>query len=207
MTVRTVILDIGGVLEDTPPTGWTTEWEQRLGLGPGELDRRIPELLAGGDLGEATYGQVQARVAEALSLTSTSSRAFWDDMWTEYLGTLNTALLAYASSLRPVHRVALLSNSFVGAREREEAAYGFSDHVDTLIYSHEEGMKKPDPAFFLLACERLDTAPGDVVFVDDHEVCVSAAADLGMAAIRFTTEDETIRAIRAALLRGAAGRW
>ena len=49
----------------------------------------------------------------------------------------------------------ILSNSFVGAREREQAAYGFEDLVDEIIYSHECGMSKPDPGIHALACERL----------------------------------------------------
>lgn len=196
---RVVILDIGGVLEHTPPTGWMHDWEQRLGLEPGGLERRIMPFLDAGELGTATYEEVEHEVAAALSLRPSGSEAFWEDMWTEYLGTLNEELLDYVGSLRPAYRVATLSNSFVGAREREEDAYGFSRHVDLLIYSHEEGLKKPDRAFYRLACERLEVEPRDVVFVDDHEPCVSAASDLGMRALRFTTNDTTIPAIRACL--------
>lgn len=49
------------------------------------------------------------------------------DMWDEYLGTANTELTDYLAGLRPRYRTALLSNSFVGAREREEARYGFDE--------------------------------------------------------------------------------
>jgi hypothetical protein len=38
-----------------------------------------------------------------------------------YLGTANTELIEYARSLRPRFRTGILSNSFVGAREREQA--------------------------------------------------------------------------------------
>jgi hypothetical protein len=36
-------------------------------------------------------------------------------------------------------------NSFVGAREREQALYGFKDMCDVIVYSHEVGWLKPDP--------------------------------------------------------------
>ncbi len=67
------------------------------------------------------------------------------DIWREYLGTANTELIEYARQLRPRYRTGILSNSFVGAREGEQAAYGFEDLVDEIIYSHEAGMSKPDP--------------------------------------------------------------
>lgn len=195
MGADALLLDIGGVLEHTPVTGWEQAWERRLGLEPGGLGERIGPVLEPGELGLAGHDEIVEQVAVALDLDRAASDALWEDLWAEYLGTLNARLLDHVSRLRPALKVGLLSNSFVGAREREEAAYGFSRHVDVIVYSHEEGLKKPDPDFYLLACQRLAVQPADVVFVDDHQVCVDAARDLGMHAIRFTTQDETIDAI------------
>jgi hypothetical protein len=55
-------------------------------------------------------------------------------------GLYPTELIGYARWLRPRYRTGLVSNSFVGAREREQAAYGFEDLVDEIIYSHWCGM-------------------------------------------------------------------
>ena len=44
--------------------------------------------------------------------------AFMADLWREYLGTANTELIEYVRQLRPRYRTGILSNSFVGARER-----------------------------------------------------------------------------------------
>ncbi len=72
----------------------------------------------------------------------------WIDQWeARHLGTLNHQLIAYLKTLRPSYAMAILSNSFVGAREREEARYGFAAHFHPIIYSHEEGMQKPEPDF------------------------------------------------------------
>lgn len=199
MAVRAVVLDIGGVLEFTPSTGRTERWESRLGLEPGELHARIDEVVQPGCVGEATYEAIQQRVAATLLLDAEASREYWDDVWAEYLGTLNEELVAYVTSLRPTYRVAMLSNSFVGAREREEEAYGFSRICEFTMYSHEESLQKPDPAFYLLACQRLDVAPHDVVFVDDKQPCVDAARQLGMQAVRFTDTARTIAAIERCL--------
>jgi beta-phosphoglucomutase-like phosphatase (HAD superfamily) len=66
----------------------------------------------------------------------------------------------------------ILSNSFVGAREREQAVYGFEDLVDEIIYSHECGMAKPDPRIYALTCERFQVEPAQMAFLDDFEQCV-----------------------------------
>ncbi len=45
-------------------------------------------------------------------------------------------------------------------------------------------MRKPDPAIFLLTCERLGLAPRDCLFVDDLRCNVDAATQLGMTTIK-----------------------
>ena len=83
-----------------------------------------------------------------------------DDAWAEYLGMLNHELAAYFAGLRLRYRTGILSNSVVGAREREQALYGFEDMCDTIVYSHEVGWRKPDPRIYWAVCDRLETAPG-----------------------------------------------
>lgn len=77
-----------------------------------------------------------------LALDAAGSAELWDDVWSEYLGSLNEQVLSYVAGLRPRLKTAILSNSFVGAREREQHWYGFEDAFDLVIYSHEESMEK-----------------------------------------------------------------
>ena len=51
MTIQAVVFDIGGVLEITPDLGVTGMWESRLGLGPGELNKRMYDVWHGGSIG------------------------------------------------------------------------------------------------------------------------------------------------------------
>jgi putative hydrolase of the HAD superfamily len=122
-----------------------------------------------------------------------------DDVWVEYLGTANTELIGYVRALRPRVRTGILSNSFVGAREREAAAYGFPDLVDEIVYSHEVGLQKPDPGVYELTCQRLGVAPDEMVFVDNVPVCVDAARALGIHGVLFEDNAGTIAAIEALL--------
>ena len=160
MTIQAVVFDIGGVLEITPDLGVTGMWESRLGLGPGELDKRMYDVWRGGSIGTVSERDVHQAVSEILGLDERQLAEFMADIWREYLGTANTELIEYARRLRPRYRTGILSNSFVGAREREQAAYGFEDLVDEIIYSHECGMSKPDPGIYALACERLRVEAG-----------------------------------------------
>ena len=100
---------------------------------------------------------------------------------------MNRDLTAYFTALRPRYKTGILSNSFVGAREREQAAYGFADMCDVIVYSHEEGCLKPDPRIYRIVRDRLDVAPAAAVSWDDAHENVEAARAVGMAGITFAT--------------------
>jgi HAD superfamily hydrolase (TIGR01509 family) len=199
MAIQAVVFDIGGVLEITPRLGVPETWESRLGLGPGELGKRMDDVWRGGGIGTITEHDVHQAAAERLGLDERQVGEFMADIWREYLGTANTELIEYARRLRPRYRTGIVSNSFVGAREREQAAYGFEDLVDDIIYSHECGMSKPDPGIYALASERLRVAPERMVFVDDYEPCVEGARQAGIHAVLYRDNAQTIRDIEGLL--------
>lgn len=121
------------------------------------------------------------------------------DLWREYLGTANTELIEYVRRLRPRYRTGIVSNSFVGAREMEQAAYGFEDLVDEIVYSHEAGINKPDPRIYALICQRLNVVPGKTVFVDDVGLCVAGAREAGVHAVRYQNNAQAIAEIETLL--------
>lgn len=192
MTIRAIVFDIGGVLEITPDLGLTAKWEQHLGLRRGEIDERLMDTWRGGSIGTITEEDVHRNVGQLLGLSQEQLTAFMTDLWQEYLGTLNVELTDYFRSLRPKYQTAILSNSFVGAREKEQAHYHFDEVCDFIIYSHEVGMSKPDPRIFALTCERLGLPPGEVIFLDDREVIIDAARAFGMQGILFKDNAQAI---------------
>jgi len=201
MTIQAVVFDIGGVLEITPDLGVTQAWETRLGLHPGELDERMHDVWRGGSIGTISERDVHQAATERLGLGQRQLAEFMADVWREYLGTANTELIEYARRLRPRFRTGILSNSFVGARQREQAAYGFEDLVDEIIYSHECGMSKPDPAIYALTCERLRVEPAQMVFLDDSELCVEGARQAGIHAVLYHDNIQAIGDIEGVLAR------
>ena len=191
--VSAVVLDIGGVLEIKPPHGVYAKWEGILKLAPGELDRRAQEVWQAGEIGAIDEMEVRRRLSLLLEVDRAVIDALLADTWEAYLGTLNVELTEYLRSLRSRLRTGLLSNSFVGAREREQRRYGFGDLVDDIVYSHEVGRLKPDPAIYRLSAQRLGVAADQVLYLDDNQRMVDGARAVGMRAIRFSSNTQAIR--------------
>jgi putative hydrolase of the HAD superfamily len=203
MAVRAVVFDIGGVLEVTEEMDFTREWEPKLGLGAGEIGKRLADVWAGGAIGTVTEEFVHRAIGDRLGIAGAQVELMMGDMWAQYLGAGNVELIDYVRRLRPAYRTGILSNSFVGARKREQDAYGFENLVEDLVYSHEVGMSKPDPRIYELACARLGVAPAETIFVDDLERNVAGARKAGMHAVLYRSNAQVIEAVESVI--AAAG--
>jgi|SRR5579863_4121151 len=214
MAIRAVVFDIGGILEIIPEGGDPTNrfpqlserWETRLGMAPGELRQRMRAVsdrleAAGKDrsIGTCTEEEWIAEVQHETGWDHAQMDAFLRDHWDVYCGYPNTELVGFLGSLRPRYTTALLSNSGVGARREEEARYQYSQLVDLIVYSHEAGVAKPDQRIYAIACEQLGVQPEGVVFLDDVERNVAAAAAYGFHAIQFHDNTQAIADVQACL--------
>lgn len=191
--IAAVVFDVGGVLELTSDLGFRGKWELRLGLASGEVDSRLQEVWRKGSLGHLSETEVSEAVKQELALSNAQLEEFFRDLWQEHLGLPNFELIEYLKSLRGKYRTAILSDSFVGAREREHERYGFGDLCDLLVYSHEVGLLKPDPRVYALTCERLGVAPTRVLFVDDSPHKVAGAIEAGWQAILHLDNRSTLK--------------
>jgi HAD superfamily hydrolase (TIGR01509 family) len=197
--VRAVVFDVGGVLELTPPTGWQARWSARLGLAEERFRALLAEPGRAGSLGRIDLERYTATAQELLGLDDEQTVTFMDDIWHEYLGVPNTDLIGYFTGLRDRVRTGILSNSFVGAREREQDRYGFEDRCDVIAYSHELGVMKPEPAAYTAVCDLLEVEPHEVVFLDDLARCVEGAEAVGMKGVLYRDNDQAIAEIEAHL--------
>jgi HAD superfamily hydrolase (TIGR01509 family) len=205
--IRAVVFDVGGVFEVIPEGGdpatrfpaLDEEWNTRLGLPLGHLTTCVEAIEEDGAFGRCTYEEWCARLRASTGMSQADFEEYMAAFWDIYMGNPNEDLIAYFRGLRPRYRTAILTNSFVGAREQEEVRFGFSSMTDLAIYSHEEGIRKPDPRFFALASERLGIAPVEIVYLDDRQDYVDAARDCGFQAVLCTSTPQAIADIEALL--------
>ena len=103
-------------------------------------------------------------------------------------------------------RTALLSND-LSAFHRPEWVAGVAAfrHLGPLLDAASLGARKPEPAAYAAALDRLGVAPGEVVFVDDLEENVHGAEAAGLRGVLFDIADPagSIRRVRRALLAGS----
>jgi epoxide hydrolase-like predicted phosphatase len=200
--IRAVVLDIGSVLEVIDDTVFPRPFEERHGLAPGAV-AAASDWPRDAMLGELTEAETRAHWQQRLGLDDHEVDELVADSWRWYVGTLDLRLFDWFAGLRDRgYRTGILSNSGPGAREAERH-HGFESVTDVLVYSHEVGLKKPDPAVYELTRSRLGVEAGEIVFLDDVGANVEAARRAGWHAVRHEDTGRSIAEVEAILAREA----
>ena len=81
------------------------------------------------------------------------------------------------------------------ARDQAKAAASQSVMAlfDVIVESSVEGVRKPDPRIYEIACDRMDIAPDTCIFLDDLGINLKPAKALGMTTIKVIDEDQAIK--------------
>ncbi len=199
--IRALIFDWGGVLSPLAFFRHTRQWEKRLGLEEGTLDR----VLWGREWKQLEVGAISPEayddhVARGLGLPNRAAvRQFYQAYFAN--DDLNEQVVAVVRALRGRYRVALLTNTFIGHADLAQEKYGFNPRAEFDVYvnSAEVGLAKPDPAIYQLVLDRLGVAPGEAILLDDMVRNTDAARALGIHTIVFTDARTGLRELADAL--------
>ena len=108
----------------------------------------------------------------------------------------NEPLLARYRELRGRGvRLAILTNNVREWHDIWRAAFDIDALFELVVDSAFEGTRKPEPRIYEITLSRLGLSAEDCAFVDDVEVNVVAARELGMHGIHFRDTDRSRRSI------------
>ncbi|HEY9235163.1 MAG TPA: HAD-IA family hydrolase [Phenylobacterium sp.] len=188
--IEALILDVGGVLIETPARDARSAWERAHGLEQGQLDRILIEAIGPGWEGGRSETEIEARLCQACGIDSSGLTdlldalsadeqvcPYWRLVLDDIVGTLP---------------LALLTNSGPKTRSALVARHGLERWFSVIVISAEERVSKPDPRIYRRTCERLGRSPAQCLFVDDRQSNIAGAEAAGLAAIHFVSPDETI---------------
>jgi putative hydrolase of the HAD superfamily len=114
----------------------------------------------------------------------------------------NEELIAYFRSLREGGlRLALLTNNVREWEPLWRSKLPVDELFELVVDSAFVGMRKPDPEIYSLTLERLVLPAEACLFLDDIDVNVTTARELGMTGIHFVDTAQAIADISAALDR------
>jgi epoxide hydrolase-like predicted phosphatase len=93
-------------------------------------------------------------------------------------------------------RTGLISNSW-GSQRYDRIL--LDELFDGVVISGDVGVRKPDPAIYVLGAAAIGLPPQECVYVDDLPGNLKPARELGMTTVRHRTPDETLQILEACL--------
>jgi epoxide hydrolase-like predicted phosphatase len=209
MAITTVISDFGGVLT-TPLMRSFAAFQDETGIGSEALGRAMQRAaerdgahplfeLEKGRMTEDAFLELLRDMLEP-ELGHRPELHRFREIYFEALDP-NEPMVEMMSGLRNRGlTMALLTNNVREWEPLWRSLLPVDEIFELIVDSAFVGMRKPEPGIYELTLERLGRpAPGECLFVDDVEVNVEAARELGLAAVHFYDNEQAIPEIEAAL--------
>ncbi len=199
MSIRAVVIDMGGVIVRTDDKGPRDRLAERLGLTREQINAIVFDSPTArlATVGKYPVEEHWKWLCQTFHMQPDKA----NELEREFFAgdSVDMQLVDFMRGLRPRYTTALLSNAWSGLREKLDAQWGIIDAFDQVVISAEVGLAKPDPRIFELTLDRLHAAAGETVFIDDFPENIAAAAAAGLHAVRFVDTDQTISEVKALL--------
>lgn len=195
MQFRAVIFDLGGVVLGSPLHA-INRYEQHLGIPENAINRVVATTAPHGAWSRLERGELS--MEEFLPAfeadCSAASYEICARTMFEWMAEESVPREAMLTAIRRIRdsglRTAALTNNWSPAGEPDETGSS-ADHTgalrglfDVFVESSVEGLRKPDPRIYELACSRLEVAPSDAIFLDDIGANLKPARKLGITTIK-----------------------
>lgn len=191
--IKAVIFDWGGVLVDDLAPGLISYFAEALGVTGDALLGAYIKFVKDFQKGMMSERTLWERLCAELGVARSYNPTLWRDA-VRYVSSPKRPMFSLAAQLKASgYKIGVLSNAEIAVMEYfYEQTY---DVFDATVFSYAEGTRKPEQKIYEIILTRLQVQPSGAIFIDDKEENVSAAEELGLYGIVFTSPEQVIKAL------------
>ena len=183
--IRAALFDLGGVILTSPFDAFT-QYEVDRGLPDGFIRGlnsadHLTNAWARLERGDVTLDEF-AELFEA-EARAAGGELVGREVVERLIGEVRPTMVEAVRRCHERLHTGLLTNNFM-ALDGDGPAGDLLAHFDVVLESSQLGLRKPELAFYELACERLGIEPHEAVFLDDLGVNLKPARAMGMTTIK-----------------------
>ena len=200
---ETIIFDLGEVIIDLDSKRVIDQFQKHSDKSAEDIIRLISKSqdLIDYEVGKMTDVEFCQVVNELLSIEL--SQASFEAIWNSFLGIIKLDKLYLMLDLKEKFNVLILSNTNAIHQRAFDRRVGehipsktMADMVHMAYYSHELGLRKPDPHIYQKVIDLQNLNPAKTIFFDDRLENITAAQDSGIQAIQVTYSDQILDQLR-----------
>ncbi|HXQ75589.1 MAG TPA: HAD-IA family hydrolase [Acidimicrobiales bacterium] len=185
LPIEAVLFDFGGVLSTSPFDAFE-DHERSHGLPAGfirSLNAANHHHNAWARLERNDIGFDQFCAEFEAEAVAAGGRLDARALFATMAGEMRPGMLEAVRRCHEHFKTGLLTNNFITPLTTTRH-HDVLDLFDVVVQSAVVGVRKPDPRFYLLACDELGIRPTAAVFLDDLGVNLKPARALGMRTIK-----------------------
>ena len=181
--IKSIIFDWGGVLIDKPSAEIITYLSNHFNVSEKEFRRPFQKYESAFQEGRISEDDLWTNVCSELKVKKPSVKSLWIDAF-KYVYREKKDVFSLASSLKKNgYKTGFLSNTEAPTMKFfYEQGY---DMFDVLVFSCDEGIRKPNREIYEIMIKRLNVQPQDAILIDDKEENIKGAEKAGLKGILF----------------------
>ena len=207
--IKAILWDFGGVFTTSPFEAFA-RFERARGL-PENFIRTInstnPDTNAWAQFESAAIDADGFDAAFRAEAEALGHRVDGKDVLELLSGEFRPRMVAALAECKKHYKVGCITNNMKQAGEgpamaatdeRAETATQVMAQFDIVVESSVEGVRKPNPRIYEIACDRLGVRPTEAVFLDDLGINLKPARAMGMTTIKVLNVDQALGELSAA---------
>ncbi len=206
---KAVLWDFGGVITSSPFEAFN-RFEAEKGL-PADFIRGInatnPETNAWAQLESSEISVDEFDEAFAAEARAKGHEVGGKQVLDLLSGDIRPEMVKALNLIREKFRVACITNNVKSGKgpgmarsaNKAEAIADIMATFEIVVESSKVGIRKPNPAIYELACEKLGISPNEVVYLDDLGINLKPARALGMTTIKVLDSGQALDELEAHL--------
>lgn len=194
--ITTLFLDIGGVLLSN---GWGHEFRyqaaEKFSLDIPEMEERHKRMFVSYEEGKITMDEYLNRMVffKPRNFSLSDFRSFMFSLTTPHW-----EMIEFIKKLKEQYgfKVVAVSNEARELNDFRISTFKLEEIFDFFVSSCFVHVRKPDAAIFKLALDMAHVATTEVLYIDDVQMFVDVATELGITSIRHTDLSSTEAALK-----------
>ena len=188
--IKHLIFDFGGVFLDLGGNNGKIHYNLEKVFGISEekalelWKEHKEKLIVGTETPEGFLTRIGVLLNHPIS--ASEAHELWKKVNKMEKGSIDWALVDYVESLKKNYKIHMLSNAIDLDAGNSDWEHLIHKQFDTIYKSFGIGHKKPNKEAYLHVLEKINAKSEECIFVDDLQVNIDAANNLGMKGILYT---------------------
>ncbi len=191
--IKLIIFDVGGVIDNFDESQYIRYITKKLGLSGRRFAYELIPLLDRMEVGNMGIEEVKRRLARKFKVSI--EKLEWDSAFIR-LNTVNEDVVNLINRLSKKYKIAILTNVSKSRHLVKMERYLHRVKYDAIFASCYLKMRKPEHRIYKFVLNKMKVPPESAIFIDNLEINVDGASEIGMNAIRFVNYAALVKRLR-----------